>query len=94
MAQFSDISDLIKAIDAKTNELAASDAQVASGITEVANDLEALRTQLAAGATPEQLDQAATDLAALQQKLTGHAATAQQNADALTAIGQDPSNPV
>ena len=94
MASVTDINALVAQLNTTTNGLAATNAQVAAGITEVGNDLQALRDQLAAGGTPEQVADAVAKLTELQQRLAQNAQVAQSNADVLTTLGQDPANPI
>ena len=94
MAEIKDINDLVAQLNTTTNGLAATNAQVATAIAEVGSDLQALRDQLAGGATPEEIEAAVTKLTDLQQRLAQNAQVAQSNADVLTTLGQDPANPI
>ena len=94
MAQIIDINALIGQLNVTTNGLAATNAKVAAGITEVGNDLQALRDQLEEGGTAEEVAEVVTKLTDLQQRLAQHAQVAQSNADVLTTLGQDPANPI
>lgn len=96
MTKASEILDLLQQIDTRTTQLGTISTEVAAGLTEVRSDLQALRDQIGNGSGISETDAEAIKLriAEIDSRLGAATTSLQGQAAELTALGQDPANPV